>query len=208
MADDLTQGYEYPFPSPSEDDVAMRDGADSTRPAGVPESHDEGGSLRWSANAIADVHAMAQLGRYQQRGFTTFSRRMPTFDDLVFVPATMTRLPLEGYRESCETEVVLVDRPRLVSEPIRLAIPIYVASMSFGALSASARAALGYGASKVGIMTCSGEGGILEDEREASKTLVHQIPLHARSRAFSHGGRNRTGDRVLETGEIRLSDSA
>lgn len=175
MADDLTQGFEYPFPLPSEDDVAMRDGSDASRPAGVPESYDEGGSPRWSAKAIADVHAMAQLGRYQLRGFTTFNRRMPTFDDLVFVPATMTRLPLEGYRENCETEVVLGNRPGLVSEPIRLSIPIYVASMSFGALSANAKAALGYGASKVGSMTCTGEGGMLEDEREASKTLVYQI---------------------------------
>ncbi|MGU9957983.1 MAG: FMN-binding glutamate synthase family protein, partial [Arenicellales bacterium WSBS_2016_MAG_OTU3] len=56
-----------------------------------------------------------------------------------------------------------------------LDIPIYIASMSFGALSASAKAGLGYGASKVGSMTCTGEGGMLEDEREASKTLVYQM---------------------------------
>ena len=175
MADDLTGGYEYPFPMPSEDAVAMSDGAIEGRPVGVPESYDEGKSTRWSAKAIADVHAMAQLGRYQLRGYNTFSKSMPTFDDLVFVPATMTRLPLEGYRESCETEVVLGDRPGLVSEPIKLAIPIYIASMSFGALSASAKAALGYGASRVGTMTCTGEGGMLEDEREASQLLVYQI---------------------------------
>ena len=47
--------------------------------------------------------------------------------------------------------------------------------MSFGALSASAKAALGYGASKVGTMTCTGEGGMLEEEREASKTLLYQM---------------------------------
>ncbi|MDE0110667.1 MAG: FMN-binding glutamate synthase family protein [Albidovulum sp.] len=174
MADDLTH-YEFPFPPAAEDSIAMRDGASENRPAGVPESYDEGKSPRWTPKAIADVHAMAQLGRYQLRGFNTFSTRMPTFDDLVFVPASMTRLPLEGYRESCETETVLGDRPGLVSNPIRLAIPIYVASMSFGALSARAKAALGYGASKAGTMTCTGEGGMLEDEREASNLLVYQI---------------------------------
>ena len=137
----------------------MRDGARPGRPAGAPGSYDTGGSPRWSPDTIANIHAMAQLGRYQLRGYSTFKHRMPDFDDLVFVPATMTRLPLEGYRESCETKTVLGDRPGLVSEPIRLDIPIYVASMSFGALSASAKAALGHGASKVGSMTCTGEGG-------------------------------------------------
>ncbi|GIT53351.1 MAG: FMN-binding glutamate synthase family protein [Pseudomonadota bacterium] len=87
----------------------------------------------------------------------------------------MTRLPLEGYRESCDTRTVLGSRPGLVEKPIELDIPIYIASMSFGALSAPAKAALGYGASKVGSMTCTGEGGMLEDEREASSLLVYQM---------------------------------
>ena len=175
MADDLTHGYRYPFDPASEDAVAMRDGAAPGRPAGVPGSYDTGGSPRWSPETIANVHAMAQLGRYQLRGYSTFNHRMPSFDDLVFVPATMTRLPLEGYRESCETKTVLGDRPGLVSEPIRLDIPIYIASMSFGALSASAKAALGHGASKVGSMTCTGEGGMLEEERAASSRLIYQM---------------------------------
>ncbi|MEJ6502315.1 MAG: glutamate synthase-related protein [Rhodobacterales bacterium] len=87
---------------------------------------------------------MAQLGRYQVRGYNSFNHRLPTFDDLTFVPATMTRLPLEGYREKCETKTVLGGGRRLVEKPIELDIPIYIASMSFGALSASAKEALGH----------------------------------------------------------------
>ncbi len=174
MADDLND-REYPFGPPDEDVVAFGDGAVPGRPAGVPSSYDRGKSPRWTPEAIAEAHAVAQLGRYQIRGFSTFNTRFPTLDDLVFVPATMTRLPLEGYRESCDTKTVLGDRPGLVEQPIELDIPIYIASMSFGALSASAKAALGYGATKVGTMTCTGEGGMLEDEREASKILVYQM---------------------------------
>ncbi|MGA7270996.1 MAG: FMN-binding glutamate synthase family protein [Acidimicrobiia bacterium] len=174
MADDLTN-YSYPFEMPDEDDVAFVDGAIAGRPPGVPSSYARGKSIRWTPDSIAEVHALSRLGRYQIRGFTTDNDRFPTFDDLVFVPASMTRLPLEGYRESCDTRTVLGDRPGLVSEPLELAIPIYIASMSFGALSASAKAALGYGASKVGSMTCTGEGGMLEDEREASDRLVYQM---------------------------------
>ena len=99
---------------------------------GVPSSYDEGGSTRWTPDAIAEVHALAQLGRYQVRGYNTFNKRMPTFDDLTFVPATMTRLPLEGYRENCETRTVLGAGRGLVEKPLDLKIPIYIASMSFG----------------------------------------------------------------------------
>ena len=158
MADDLNPGYQYPFDMPSEESVAFKDGAIEGRPAGVPSSYAEGGSTRWSPEAISEVHALAQLGRYQVRGYNTFNKSMPTFDDLTFVPATMTRLPLEGYRESCDSRTVLGGGRGLVENPLELDIPIYIGSMSFGALSASAKAALGYGASKVGSMTCTGEG--------------------------------------------------
>jgi len=174
MADDMSD-RPHPFEPPDEELVAFGDGAVPGRPAGVPSSYDRGKSPRWTPEAIAEAHAVAQLGRYQIRGFSTFNTCFPTLDDLVFVPATMTRLPLEGYRESCDTKTVLGDRPGLVERPIELDIPIYIASMSFGALSASAKAALGHGASKVGTMTCTGEGGMLEDEREASKILVYQM---------------------------------
>jgi len=166
MVDDLT---------PRDDIVAFSDGARAGRPAGSVASYDRGGSPRWTPEAIADIQAKAQLGRYQIRGFSTFHRNLPSFDDLTFVPATMTRLPLEGYREDCDAMTVLGDRPGLVEKPIELAIPIYIASMSFGALSASAKAALGKGASKVGTMTCTGEGGMLAEEREASEKLLYQM---------------------------------
>ncbi len=167
--------YQYPFDMPSEEAVAMTDGAVPERPAGVPSSYDEGGSISWTPEAISEIHALSRLGRYQIRGFNTFNDRFPTFDDLTFVPATMTRLPLEGYRESCDTKTVLGAGSGLVEKPLELDIPIYIASMSFGALSANAKAALGYGASKVGSMTCTGEGGMLEDERRASQRLVYQM---------------------------------
>jgi len=175
MADDLNEPYQYPFDMPSEEEVKFGDGAIEGRTPGVPSSYDEGGSTRWTPDAIAEVHALAQLGRYQVRGYNTFNKQMPTFDDLTFVPATMTRLPLEGYRESCDTTTILGAGRGLVEKPLHLKIPIYIASMSFGALSASAKASLGYGASKVGTMTCTGEGGMLEDEREASQTLLYQM---------------------------------
>lgn len=175
MANDIEDTYEYPFEMASEAEIRFSNNAIKGKPAGVPSSYDTGGSTRWTPEAISEVHAQAQLGRYQVRGYNTFNKRMPTFDDLTFVPATMTRLPLEGYRESCDTTTVLGAGQGLVEKPLELKIPIYIASMSFGALSASAKASLGHGASKVGTMTCTGEGGMLPEERTASKTLLYQM---------------------------------
>ena len=134
-----------------------------------------GRSHVWTAEAIRDIQAKADLGRYQIRGFSTF-HRFPTLDDLVFLPAVMTRLPLEGYRESCETTTVIGGgRPDLVARPLRLDIPIYLSSMSFGALGTNAKMALGRGFSKAGSATCTGEGGMLPEEREASDRLIYQM---------------------------------
>ena len=54
----------------------------------------------FTAEVIADIQAKAELGRYRMRGFGTLRQRhWATFDDLTFIPATLTRIPLEGYRE-------------------------------------------------------------------------------------------------------------
>jgi methylamine---glutamate N-methyltransferase subunit C len=129
----------------------------------------------WPPHVIQEIHTKAELGRYQIRGFSTFFQ-IPTLDQLVFLPAAMTRLPLEGYRESCETKTVLGGyKSDLVARPMELDIPIYIASMSFGALSRNAKVALGRGATMVGTCTSTGEGGMLEDERIASKKLIYQM---------------------------------
>ena len=99
---------------------------------------------------IADIQRAARTGIYDIRGFGA-KRRLPSFDDLVFLGASMSRYPLEGYRERCDTSVTL--GTRYAKKPIELKIPITIAGMSFGALSAPAKEALGRGASEVGTST-------------------------------------------------------
>jgi methylamine---glutamate N-methyltransferase subunit C len=122
-------------------------------------------------SVIGQIHEMAEVGRYEIRGWGA-KRRLPTFDDLVFLSASLTRYPLEGYRERCDTTTVLGSR--FASKPIELAIPITIAGMSFGSLSAHAKEALGRAATAVGTSTTTGDGGMTEEERKASKTLVYQ----------------------------------
>ena len=120
---------------------------------------------------IAEIQEMAELGRYEIRGWGA-RRKLPTFDDLVFLTASVSRYPLEGYRERCDTATVL--GTRYATKPVHLDIPITIAGMSFGALSAHAKEALGRAASARGTSTTTGDGGMTPEERQASKTLVYQ----------------------------------
>jgi glutamate synthase domain-containing protein 2 len=129
-------------------------------------------SATFDRNAIWEIQRAAREGIYDIRGWGA-KRRVPHFDDLLFLGASMSRYPLEGYRERCATDVVL--GARYASKPIELAIPITIAGMSFGALSAQAKEALGRGATEVGTSTTTGDGGMTDEERLHSKTLVYQV---------------------------------
>jgi len=122
--------------------------------------------------AIAEIQRAAAEGVYEIRGFGA-KRHLPTFDDLVFLGASVSRYPLEGYREKCETGVVL--GTRFAKRPIELKIPITIAGMSFGALGAHAKEALGRAATEMGTSTTTGDGGMTDEERRSSKTLVYQV---------------------------------
>ena len=120
---------------------------------------------------IDQIQRMAQEGRYEIRGWGA-KRKLPTFDDLVFLTASASRYPLEGYRERCDTTTVL--GTRFASKPLVLKIPVTIAGMSFGSLSANAKEALGRAATAVGTSTTTGDGGMTPEERKASKLLVYQ----------------------------------
>jgi glutamate synthase domain-containing protein 2 len=128
-------------------------------------------SATFTKPVIAEIQRAAQTGIYDIRGAGA-KRSIPTFDDLVFLGASMSRYPLEGYRERCDTSVTLGSR--FAKTPITIDIPVTIAGMSFGALSAQAKEALGRGASAMGTCTTTGDGGMTPEERGQSKYLVYQ----------------------------------
>jgi methylamine---glutamate N-methyltransferase subunit C len=129
-------------------------------------------SFLYDRTIIAEIQRAAREGIYDIRGFGA-KRRLPHFDDLLLLGASVSRYPLEGYREKCATDVVL--GTRFARRPIELKIPITIAGMSFGALSAPAKEALGRAATELGTATTTGDGGMTEEERQSSKTLVYQL---------------------------------
>jgi methylamine---glutamate N-methyltransferase subunit C len=129
-------------------------------------------SATFDRAAIHEIQRAARTGIYDIRGGGA-KRRVPHFDDLLLLGASVSRYPLEGYRERCATDVVL--GTRFAKKPLHLEIPITIAGMSFGALSANAKEALGRGASALGTSTTTGDGGMTPEERLTSKTLVYQL---------------------------------
>ena len=129
-------------------------------------------SATFDESSLSEIRRAAATGIYDIRGAGA-KRKVPHFDDLLFLGASISRYPLEGYRERCATDVWL--GTRFAEKPIHIKIPVTIAGMSFGSLSAQAKEALGRGASQVGTSTTTGDGGMTEEERHHSTILVYQV---------------------------------
>jgi len=128
-------------------------------------------SATFDPHTLSEIRRAAATGIYDIRGGGA-KRKVPHFDDLLFLGASMSRYPLEGYREACDTAVTLGDR--FAEKPIELKIPVTIAGMSFGSLSGQAKEALGRGANMAGTSTTTGDGGMTPEERGHSNQLVYQ----------------------------------
>ena len=76
-----------------------------------------GHSRIFTPEVINDIHMKAELGRYRMRGFSIF-KPIPHWDQLMFLPGTLTRFVIEGYREKCVTKTVL--GARFAKKPLEL----------------------------------------------------------------------------------------
>src|SRR5258708_23589914 len=122
-------------------------------------------SAGFDRTIIDYVHHASATGLYEIRGLGA-KRHVPHFDDLVFLGASLSRYPLEGYREKCVTRTVL--GTRFASKPIELAIPITIAGMSFRSLSANVQEALARAATDRATSTTTVDGGRTGEVRRAS----------------------------------------
>ena len=97
--------------------------------------------------------------------------QLPHWDDLQIMVAQMARKPLMEDRP-VGTELVIGPQAR---KPLVLKIPLFVSDMSFGALSEEAKIALAKGAELAGTGICSGEGGMLPEERENNSRYFYEL---------------------------------
>jgi len=120
---------------------------------------------KWHNETLKEIDYKATHGKYRIEGCAS-PRYFPHFEDLMILPSQLTRMPIDTYREDCETRTVLGGR--FAKNPIVLETPIMIAGMSYGALSKEAKIALAKATAKVGSVISNGEGGILPEELENS----------------------------------------
>ena len=125
-----------------------------------------------SCRYMEEIHEMAVTGKSISGAMgTQFS--MPSWDDILLLGAQLNPAPLDEEEPVDLTTVIGKEAKR----PMILKGPVYISHMSFGALSKEIKVALAKGSAMAGTAMCSGEGGILPEEREASyKYIFEYIP--------------------------------
>jgi glutamate synthase domain-containing protein 2/CDGSH-type Zn-finger protein len=127
--------------------------------------------------SVAFIHELARdglgkMGHHGPIGAMGVSRaNLPCWDDIQILPAQFARKPL---MEDVPVATELVIGPN-AKKPLKLAIPLFVSDMSFGALSEEAKVALAKGAELVGTGICSGEGGMLPDEQQSNSRYFYEL---------------------------------
>ncbi|MCL1896849.1 MAG: glutamate synthase-related protein, partial [Clostridiales bacterium] len=125
-----------------------------------------------SVRYMDEIHQMAVTGETIIEAMGT-GAPMPGWDEILILGAQLDPMPLESHEE-VDTETVIGKRAK---KPMTLANPIYISHMSFGALSREAKIALAKGSAMAKAAMCSGEGGILPEEKAAAhKYIFEYVP--------------------------------
>lgn len=153
-------------------------------PDSVSQDSDEDGEDRAPAAeatpeepTVARIHQMAEHGldKIGPHGETVAMgvprSKLPDWNDIQILTAQLATKPLE---DDAEIDTRLVIGPK-AKRPLELEIPLLVSDMSFGALSPEAKIALAGGAEKAGTGICSGEGGSMDEERQANSRYLLEL---------------------------------
>lgn len=125
-----------------------------------------------SCRYMKEIHEMAVTGKSIDGAMGT-KMAMPSWDDILLLGAQLNPPPLE---EDAKVNLMTVIGKE-AKRPMILKGPVYISHMSFGALSKEIKVALAKGSAMAGTAMCSGEGGILPEEREASyKYIFEYVP--------------------------------
>ena len=153
----------------------------------VPEENEKeslkgyGGELDYDADTarqdascryMAEIHEMAVTGRTIGGSMST-KMPMPGWDDVLLLGAQLNPPPLDD-GEAVDTRTIIGKHAK---KPMVLESPVYISHMSFGALSKEIKVALAKGSAMAKTAMCSGEGGVLSEEKNASyKYIFEYIP--------------------------------
>ena len=123
-------------------------------------------------HVMADIHQMADTGKTIIEPMRT---KKPTvsWDDILFKGAQLATIPL-NHEDPVNTTTVIGPN---ATQPLAIESPVYISHMSFGALSREAKIALAKGSAGIKTAICSGEGGILPEEKaNAYRYIFEYVP--------------------------------
>ena len=149
----------------------LRYGTSEQQVRSIPFFTFSGKSDYWNAKVQEDIHIKSQIGRYRIRGYGG-ARALPHLSDLAF------RRELSN--AGGDPDVVSKVRMRTEigglngAKPLDLSMPVMIAPMSYGALSASTKEAIGMASTLAGIAENTGEGGMSSAQRDAAEQLIFQ----------------------------------
>ena len=120
-----------------------------------------------SSRYMAEIHEMAVTGRTIGGSMGT-QMKIPGWDDVLLLGSQLNPPPLND-DDAVDTTTVI---GKHAGKPMVLQNPVYISHMSFGALSREAKVALAKGSAMAKTAMCSGEGGILPEEKEAAYKYI------------------------------------
>ena len=122
--------------------------------------------------AVSKIHAITS-GNYNEISAMGTTRPVIGFDDVLILGAQLNPAPLFDHEDVSLKTVI----GKHALRPLEIDMPVYISHMSFGALSKEAKIALAKGSCIAKTAQCSGEGGILPEEMEASyKYIFEYVP--------------------------------
>ncbi|ASQ91369.1 glutamate synthase [Prosthecochloris sp. GSB1] len=119
--------------------------------------------------AAADPASFAPQGPVSAMGVPL--TELPRWEDMQLLTAQLAKPPLF---DDDPVGAAVVVGPN-AKKPLELEIPLLITDMSFGALAREVKIALSRGAEMAGTGICSGEGGMLEDERRENSRYFYEL---------------------------------
>ncbi len=119
---------------------------------------------------MASIYQKALTGKSEISAMRT-PLHFNELDKIQFLPTQLVKPPYDEHDMDVEMRTIIGKKAR---KPLEIAVPFYVSSMSFGSLSKEAKIALARGAASVNTLNCSGEGGMLPEERQAAHKYIFQ----------------------------------
>ena len=167
----------------------------------LPEARDAGYLDRWARRhdmrEPTYEYLQALAGGPPVSAMRSDKALRPSWDDILLMPGQLARPPRLA-SEPLSLRTVLGKR---AARPLELEVPFFISHMSFGALSVSAKTALARVSAQLGTAIGSGEGGMLEEEREHAKLLIFEM-------ASGYFGWDEEHIRRADAIEIKIGQSA